>query len=112
MKTSQMIATPRVVRNGAVAFTVVAALGIAPILTARNIGGDQAFAHPGNGNGDGGGDGNGNGNAGGNGNGKRPLRGVRRSADGLCASDRRNVGPFVPEGALASNLIRIELARP
>ena len=92
MKTSQMIATSRVVRNGAVAFTVVAALGIAPILTAGNIGGDQAFAHPGNGNGNGGG--NGNGNGGGNGH----------AAVGASAGVGASEGPSGHEGSLASML--------
>jgi hypothetical protein len=51
------------------AFTVVAAVGLSPILTGGSLGGDEAFAHPGNGNGGGSGNGDGGGNGDGNGGG-------------------------------------------
>jgi len=57
MNTSQFIATARAVRIGALAFTFVAALGLPLVHTGGGVGGDQAFAHPGNGNGNGGGNG-------------------------------------------------------
>jgi hypothetical protein len=95
MKTSRMTAMP------ALAFTVVAALTLTPVLTGVTLCGDKALAHPGNGNGGGNGGGNGNGDGGGNGHAAvGPGAGVGASVGAVSAS----MGPPSSQGSIASML--------
>jgi hypothetical protein len=90
---------------GALAFIVSGALTLAPVLMGGSLGGDKAFAHPGNGNGGG----NGNGNGGGNGNGDGDGNGNGHAAVGTGVGG--NVGAVsgstaspTSEGSIASML--------
>jgi hypothetical protein len=102
MMTFPMIATPRVVRFGALTIAVAAALGLSSVIIGGSLGFDTAFAHPGGGGGGGGGgsgasggggggDGPGGGNGVGGGNGHAPV-GAPAAAAVSASSTTANQG--------------------